>query len=423
MLAAGVQAQPETGRWLTTAVAGTLVLALTLLVWARPAAYNWDMLAYAAIALKEGDPGLRHSTLWEYVDRDVPRHQQALLRGDIAEQFGASLPKRFASAGTKPTTDRVADTLQYRKVTATDPQAFAEQLPFYAVKPLYPALIALTMKLTAVVGGGEGIGPVQASVVVAKLAWVCFGVALFLLLRLRLPNGLAALSTVSAMALPMVHALGSYSSPDTLSAAFILLGFVLALRDPSRLWTLAAAGVLLLAIAARPDNLVLLGLLLCWFLWNRRLRLRSALAVGGIGLAWCLGLAHLSNNYGWAVLVHHSFIDFVEYPSQLKPQLTAGLLVELYVSKLRGSLVFFGLMAFGALVALARWQRRGSRDLLLQALVVMLAFMAAHWLIFPDQKDRLMVAPYLFILASATFVLADRWADIARRGQHAHIDS
>lgn len=396
-------------------VAGPLVLALTLLAWARPAAYNWDMLAYAAIALEEGDAQVRHETLWSYVDRDVPALKRMALRGELqAQSHGQNPPAKL--------TDRSADTAEYRRITAANPHAFAEQLPFYAVKPLYPALIKLFMAASSNLPGAVAkLGPVQASVLVAKLAWVGFGVALFLFLRLRLANGMAALCTVLGMALPIVHALSGYSSPDALSAMFILFGFVFALRDPSRIWTLAAAGVVLLAIAVRPDNLVLLGLLLCWFLWNRRIRLRYAVIVGGVGLLWYLVFSRLSNNYGWAVLVHHSFFDFAEFPSRLQPQLSVELLVQLYLSKLGDSLTFFQFTAFAVLVGLARWQRRGWQDQLLQALIVMLGFMVAHWLIFPDQKDRLMVAPYLFILASAVFELADRWADIMRRGQRGYI--
>ncbi len=393
----GAGARPRAGRRVhTSVVAGSLVLALAVLAWAMPPAYNWDMLAYAAIALDEGDADVRHQRLWRYVERDVPPAKIALLRAQNPADLSDFRP---------------SDTVQYRRVTAADPAAFAEQLPFYAVKPLYPIAIAAAAGLIDGVSGWLGkpsdVGPVLVSVLIAKFSWMAFGVTVFLLLRLRLSNSSAALATITGMVLPTVHGLSGYSSPDALSAMFIMLGFVLALRDPSRLWTIAAAGAVLLGVAARPENVVLLGLMLTWFLWNSRIRFRWAVVVGMAGVCWCLLLSRLANNYGWAVLLHHSFVDFAEFPSRLKPQLSFSLLFQLYVSKLGASQAFFQFMGLGLFVAAIRLALRGQQDRLAQALCVMLVFMAAHWLIFPDQKDRLMVAPYLFILASGLFVLAD----------------
>ena len=394
---AGAHARPRARRGLrTTSVAFALVVLLYILAWAMPTAYNWDMLAYGAIALDENDPEVRHSRLWAYVDRDVPVVAVAMLRGQYPEDLSDP---------------RLIDTLEYRRASARDPQAFAEQLPFYAVKPMYPAAIAAGTRIIDEVSGWfrrpSDIGPIVVSVLIAKFCWMGLGVAFFLLMRLRFSNALAALATTAAMALPMVHGLGSYSTPDALSGLFILTAFVLALRDPSRPWTIAAAGVALLAVAARPDNLILLGLLLTWFLWNSRIRFRWAVVVGGVGVLWYLSIAQLSDNYGWSVLMHHSFYDYEEYPSQLDVRFTFLELMQLYWSMLPTSQVFFKYLGFGLGIAALRFYQRGSGDRLLQALLVMLGFMLAHWLIFPDQKDRLLVAAYLFILAAAAFSLAD----------------
>jgi|GEM_PF-555856 len=394
---AGAQARPRARRRLhTTSVAFALVALLSILAWAMPSAYNWDMLAYGAISLDEKDPNLRHSRLWAYVDRDVPVVSAAMLRGQYPEDLSDP---------------RLVDTLDYRRAAARDPQAFAEQLPFYAVKPIYPAAIAAGVRVIDTVSGWfnqpSDIGPIVVSVLIAKFCWMGLGVAFFLLMRLRFSNAWAALATTGAMALPMVHNLGSYSTPDALSGLFILTAFVLALRDPSRLWTIASAGVALLAVAARPDNVILLGMLLTWFLWNSRIRFRWAVVVGGVGVLWYLTITQLSDNYGWSVLMYHSFYDYVEYPSQLDVTFTPLELAQLYLSMLPTSQVFFKYLGFGLVVAALRFSQRGSGDRLLQALLVMLWFMLTHWLIFPDQKDRLLVAAYLFILAAAVFSLAD----------------
>lgn len=399
---ARVRERPRTSQRLrTTTVAFGLVFLLMVLAWAIPPSYNWDMLAYAAIALNEDDDTVRHQRLWRYVERDVPHESVALLRAQNAQDFVGP---------------RATDTVHYRQTTAADPVAFAEQLPFYAVKPMYPLAIGGLAKVfdgaAIALGSEQDIGPITVSVALAKASWMALGISLFLLLRLRLSNSWAALATVGGMALPVAHSLGGYSSPDALSGVFILMGMVLALRDPSRRWTIAAAVIVLFSVTARPDNLILLGVLLTWFLWNSRIRFRWAVAAGMAGVIWHLSWSNAVGNYGWAVLVQHSFFDFAEYPSRLNPVLTPSLLLDLYISKLASSVLFFQLLVLGFCVAGVRFVRRGRNDQLLQALLVMLSYMAAHWLIFPDQKDRLMVGPYLFILSSLLFVVADALANV-----------
>jgi len=380
---------------LNRAVACVVVLALTLFAVTMPPAYNWDMLPYVALSLQAGEANERHAELWALVDEHVPSEHQALLRG-----------LKDTAAHTAMSTRR-ADILHYRQTTADDAEAFSQQLPFYAVKPMYPMLIAGLTRLSNQTLGPNTLQPIGVSHAVAKFFWVVLGVGFFSLLSMRLGPLLAAGVTLPVMLIPPVHMLASYSTPDTLSAALIMLAFVLALRDPSRTWTLGALGMALLGVAARPDNLMLLGLLLVWFRHTKRIPSVIMVGIGLLGLAWYLLLAKLSGNYGWAVLIHHSFIDYSERPASLVPELSWSVLLQIYLAKLGSSMLFFAcVLVCGCSAALRLW-RRGWADQLFQALTIMLAFM----LMFPDQKDRLMVAPYLFGFAGGLFVLIDVWAD------------
>lgn len=378
------------------AIAGAVVLALTLMAVAMPPAHNWDMLPYVALSLKAGDSAGRHSELWALVDEHVPAADRALLRGTQAPVY----------AGI-----RRADVLAYRHATATDAAAFTQQLPFYAVKPMYPMAIAGVTRASNRLLESGTLNPIAVSIAIAKFFWVVLGAGFFALVSMRLGAVMAAGITLPVMGLPVVHNLASYSTPDTLSGALIMAVFVLALRDPTRTWTVGALGIALLGVAARPDNLMLLGLLLLWFRYNQRIPTTIMVAVGLLGVAWYLLLAKLSGNYGWAVLMHHSFIDYAELPAALLPDLSLPTLAAIYLTKLGSSTLFFACALVCGLCAAARFLRRGMTDQLFQALIIMLAFMLAHWLVFPDQKDRLMVASYLFVGAGGLFVLADVWAD------------
>ena len=386
--------------WASTLVALTLTgLACTTTPW-----WNWDMLPYVAVSLSEGDPTVRHATVWSYTKKVVPDDEYAALIGatDLS-----TVPKHLL--------EHYQDQVQYRSTAYEDPEAFTEQLPFYSVKPMYPAAIgawttgARNLRSSAVDGAAN---PVVASLYVARAAWVCMGMALFWLLFLRLPDYAAAPIAIGVMALPPIRELTTYSSPDTLSGTFILLGFVFALKSlgvapgrlPARTWMIASLGVLFLALAARPDNLLLIGPVLLWFLWNRSVRFAQAFVIGAIALAWYLWHAHISLNYGWAVLLHHSFIDYTEFPSQLQPELSVPMLIDLYLSLAPQSRWFFVIGALGTVVAWLRWRRTSVDDPLFQSLLVVFAYMAAHWVLFPDQKDRLMIPVYLVILSNALFL-------------------
>ena len=102
--------------------------------------YNWDMIPYVAIALLDaGHPAdsLRQKT-YEIMERGSPVSAHEFL-------FGGSEYK-------KDTYNRGAD---FRYMVAHDLKIFADILPFYVVKPVYPALMSLLVR--------AGISPVAAA--------------------------------------------------------------------------------------------------------------------------------------------------------------------------------------------------------------------------------------------------------------------
>ena len=114
--------------------------------------YNWDMIPYVAIALLDaGHPAdsLRQKT-YEIMERGSPVSAHEFL-------FGGSEYK-------KDTYNRGAD---FRYMVAHDSKIFADILPFYVVKPVYPALMSLLVR--------AGVSPVTATMIIsgASYAAIC----------------------------------------------------------------------------------------------------------------------------------------------------------------------------------------------------------------------------------------------------------
>jgi len=115
----------------------TVVAAMTFfaIYYAQRPAYNWDMIAYIAVALM--DIGVPAATVHQ-------KTYDALM--DVPEK------------ARKP----LLESGEYRINVAKDPLKFRAQLPFYSVKPLYPALMSILYR--------AGIGLVTASIIVPVAA-------------------------------------------------------------------------------------------------------------------------------------------------------------------------------------------------------------------------------------------------------------
>ena len=112
--------------------------------------YNWDMLAYMAVALRmEGASTVRaHDETYDIIRSSVPRAWVDDLTGNFDPDAVA------VGLGTTRMSDR-----NLRRDWAAHSDSFATQLPFYSVKPLYPALMAL--------GNSLGLPLIQSGLIVS----------------------------------------------------------------------------------------------------------------------------------------------------------------------------------------------------------------------------------------------------------------
>lgn len=328
--------------------------------------YNWDLVGYIA-------------AVYAYSEDDA----QAIHRKTFQE-LKENLPERAYREITGPS--------RYRTEIARNPEYLAQQIPAYSVKPAYPALMLLLKK--------AGIDLVSASVLISKLSYLGIASVLFLWFCATLPPVHSSLITWVIISIPSVLDLARFSTPDALSTLLILISLALFME---RRQTEPALVLMVVSLLARPDNLLLVVLMMLYVGIFQKDKRPWAVGCGVAGIALYLLVTRLSGNYGWQVLFYNTLVQRVLEPETFVPTLSLGDYLRIYLNEAHPDRIFAStkliyFIPLNALALLIRFERGGWSDLRFQMLVVNSLFMLAHWLVLPSQIDRYLVASYIFIL-------------------------
>jgi hypothetical protein len=370
---AGPQDRGTPGRGAAARVGSGWILFACLLVLnlvgTRPYC-NWDALAYTATVYA-----------WE---GNLPDEVHALAYAE----FERVCPSDAAGSRTA-----------YEEAVAASPTALAEQLPFYTIKPIYPALIWVL--------NAAGLDPMQAGRIVSVMGYVGVGALVMLWLRSFLrPLGAATLAWL-LMSLTFAVDLARLSTPDGLSTAVVLAALyaVFLARRP-----LLGLALLVGSVAIRPDNLFWLAVVAGYLLLRDPPRRAQAVAAGALGLALYVGLSGWSGAYGWTTQFHHTFVERLIFPATFEPSL--GLLdyawIYLRETHPANQPLFLGLLVLvGGCAAALRLRAGATGDPWTEILFVTAAYMAVRWLFWPED-DRLFAAAYFIIVLTAVRTAFDR---------------
>lgn len=332
---------------------------------ARPH-WNWDMIGYVAAArsLADGDAGVLQGFTYAEVERSVP----PAVFAELAPAGGDS----------------------YRRAVRADPEAFREQLPFYRIRPLHNAAVLLLSR------AGVGLG---------RATHLVPGIAVAAAIALLLPLAASALPPPLAAALPLLAvAFGALdvarlATPDgTALLGVVLAGLLYAAGRATPLFLL-----LPLLVAVRTD-LVLLSLPLAAAAGAVARRPAAAALSGGVALALALAIPAHFGHPGWAVTFHHTFVAPLARPLSEPPALDAARYLRVLAGRcvdLAGDRAFL-LYAAAALSLreIGRAARAASAAAALRTpaaalALACLAYVAAHFLLFPAADERFFTGPYL----------------------------
>jgi hypothetical protein len=333
--------------------------------WARPY-FNWDLIGYVGTAqsFTSDDAESIHRATFEDIARSVPDD-------------------------TYTTLVRVG----YRSAIAENPEQFAQQLPFYTIKPVYPVLMML--------GSSLGYSLTASSVAISQIAFCLIAFLVFFWLSRHYAPALAFVATSLVVSLPFVLDLARYSTPDALSTLVILVAcFSFAEgRRPG-----LAAGILVFSVLVRPDS-ALLAIVFSLVMWRQRLLgVVPFLAAVGATLLLTQLVSAYSGSYGWETLLHHGFIDRLEEPATTDVDI--GIIDYLLILaggshpvSLRGTSYSFPLFVILSYLALRfTLIHRPASAARLQLLAAMTIFVIGRWLVFPGEAERTLAVFYVVVL-------------------------
>ena len=335
---------------------------------------NWDLLPYVGLAHRmQGVEGAElHTLVYEQAREAMPADDYMLLTQADA----------------------------YRREVAEQPEAFLQQLPFYAVKPAYPAMISALARL--------GVNPVKASFMISRVGYVAIAlVLLWWLAGVGSPVVIALLSGLIC-ALPFVIQLPRGARPDPVSIPVVLVALRLHLDGRLR----ASRGVLLGSLFIRPDNFLWLIAFAVQAPLTAREEIKKTAIWAGAAIIAIWGIVQVADGYSWSVLFHHTFLERLPYPAAHPGTVAINDLLRIYLWQTHpANLPAFTLLFFstGAVLLHSRVRSAGWSDAWTQLLLAGLTYMVLHWLIFPDE-ERFFVPFYMILIVYCVRLVRGRMA-------------
>ena len=348
----------------------------TLLAWSvlQTPHWNFDVVAYAGAA-----------RVW---------------LGQAPEQAHAEVYRELALAAPPEAEEAIRSLSEYREGVAGSVDQFRVQIPMYTNKPLYVGLTAALV--------GLGADSILAPFWVSAASYGGFALLLLLCLRRVTSRWSSWMIGLPLLLSPAFRHVGQEPTPDALSAC-ILLGGLYALAFGGRV--LIGAMLLLLSIAARPDNVILCVAIAGWWWWKAPTQ-RPLAAIGAFAsVVAYMVVNRVTGAYSWGVLFTHTFLrrlsDFESISSDVTPAawsstLLPGLAGEnvLYPSVV---LLFLVISVLG-LIAAGRSPGPDARTALeLQAAIWCAAVL--HFLAFPLLADRFYIVHYAAITVLSLLVI------------------
>lgn len=336
-----------------------VALATALIVGAAGVAtplYNWDLINYVASAYA-----------WEGL---TGRPLSDRVYGDVAAEVG---PNVFGALTQG----------DYRATVHGDPEALRQQMPIVRIRVVYLGLMRLLHAAGATYPQATYlVSAAAASAAVLVLGLICrsLGLSLFVVPLVVVSCGYVRLARLS--------------TPDAITClATLLMVWLVLTRRP------AAHAVAAVLPLVRTD-FVLLSMLAAAYGWLDGRR-TTAVASAFVAVSLYLGLDTMNGGYGWRTLVNVTFIGGAHpYPKTMPLATGVRPYVDAYLrgawSILRHPHVFIYGAAVGVLWPTAR--RRTLPREQLAILVIMMAFVASHWVLFPVYGERFFSAPASAVL-------------------------
>jgi hypothetical protein len=347
--------------------------------------HNWDVVGYVASA-KSFD-GSDAAALQAFTYAEL----RGVLPPDLYEDIA-----RAKNIGT----GRGA---AYRHAVSSDAAAFAEQLPYYQIRPLYTGLIYLLYR--------TGVDIEFATHAISGIGVAAGLLLLYLLAGARLSPPFASLLPPFAIALGLFD-LARFSTPDGLAFAAVML--------LARWLAMARINALLLAIPCvlgiRTDLILFTSpLLLALFVHQPENRRKIALSAAA-SVAIYFAIVGYYGNPGWSTFFYCTMVQRCTHPLSNPPALTPHDYFDALASGLRAlaSDADFAIYLLLVLASLYLIRKRGGTDRRHRATPLILLATSATYVVcrffaLPAEWSRAFPSAYVLSAFALLWLLHDRF--------------
>lgn len=357
-----------------------LLVFLLISVWAyRQPHYTWDVVGYVGSAVDSTDP--------KVIQREA---LNAIRNAPSDEDIRVDNP--------------------YRADVTANPYHFAEQLPFYSIKPVYVELIRVLHR--------TGMPFQKSAVAVSAASNFLLAVLLWQWVAPYLSSWSLAAACTLIMLSPNILVLSRWATPDYFATLVAAVAFYLILERNSYFWGCA---LLVLNVWIRTDALVLAGLVFAVLLFGRRLDILEFATLSLLALGSYFTINHFAGNYGWSALFYNSFLGGVIAPGEMIIHISRSAYLHQVV---RGAFVWLisGSFALYLLLGgLAISLNRSSMYSLMCGAV--LAARALSYLLYPNGDERYTAVLFVLIPVSLLVGLSSRTSGRSESSQspsHVH---
>jgi hypothetical protein len=307
--------------------------------------------------------------------------------GNLQEQVFATAKKELPLFAYRQLTDTSDN---FRRGVFHSSVAFNQQLPFYAVKPLYTRLIQLFYK--------AGIPLAKATVVPSLIAYFLLGMVLFYWLQKYLPLMIAGICASTIALWSPILMLSRTSTPDALSVLLITssLYCIIEKRNAAVMYFL-----LLLSILARPDNILPAIFFISVDVYDKNHEWKQRAKIGTLMLAGCLTcyffVSALATKYGWGNFLYADFYQRLNPAYDMNLPFSMNGYLALVKSQLMTGLYYSQLPLFFFLsVTWIAFHRKVEFGTMLIAAIW--AIIIIRFVLHPMVADRIYISYYLVIL-------------------------
>jgi hypothetical protein len=336
---------------------------LLLSVWAiRQPHYTWDVLGYVGCAVDSTDPKVIQRAALDAI-RNVPSDED--IRVDNP----------------------------YRADVAANPYHFAEQLPFYSIKPIYVAFIKVLHR--------TGMPFQKSAVAISAASDFLLAVLLWQWLAPYLSGWSLAAACTLIMLSPNILVLSRWATPDCLATLVAAVAFYLVIERKS--YFLGSA-FLVLDVWVRTDALVLAGIVFAVLLITRKLDIAEFAALSSLALGSYFTINHFAGNYGWPTLFYNSFLGGVTAPGEMIVHISRSAYVHQLV---RGAFLWLISGSFALYLLLGGLAISLNRSSTYSWMCgAVLAARALSYLLYPNGDER--YTAVLFVVIPVSLVIGVR---------------